>query len=233
MRVAVLSDIHLGRGDRTDRFGHRPEQFHRFLDFLEDRADEVVLLGDTVDSHHGRVPLAFFREIRIICDVHRGIADRLLGSRYRVISGNHDSCLRRLPGVREECSFDADGTRVVMLHGHQFDRLISASPALCALGNYLGGTAERYGLPGALTALDWIDDVANGVTVDRSLLYRRHAIRTAGERGADVIVLGHLHSQDQHEEDGITYLNTGACLEGRFEYVFIDTSNRVAEALTW
>ena len=31
MQLAVISDLHLGRGDRSDRFGHEDSEFLRFL----------------------------------------------------------------------------------------------------------------------------------------------------------------------------------------------------------
>ena len=233
MKICVISDLHLGRGDRTDRFGHEAAGFHTFLDHLESIADTVVLLGDILDTHHGRVPLAFFREVRIVCDVHRGVTDRLLGGRYRVVAGNHDSCLTQLPGVRDELEIGQGSHRLLFMHGHQFDRLISLSPTICALGNYLGGTAQRYGIDGALDFLDWIDDKANGITEDRGTLYRDHALRRARAGGFTGIVLGHTHRQDFHCAQGISYLNVGACLEGRFEYGFIDLESGVMEPRTW
>lgn len=234
MKLAICSDFHLGRKDRTDRFGHDEDRFHAYLDFLEASADEVVLLGDILDTHHGRIPLAFWREVRIISDCYSGLVDRLLGGRFRIVAGNHDACLTQLPGIKDEALFAADGQRILLIHGHQFDRLITTSPTLCALGNYLGGTAERYGVKGALALLDWIDDAANGgVNVDRNVLYRDKAVAYAQQRKVDTIVLGHTHQQDHHGARGVTYLNVGANLEGRFEYGFIDTSQGIVEARTW
>jgi predicted phosphodiesterase len=220
--------------DRTDRFGHDIRHFHAYLDHLEETSDEVVLLGDILDTHHGRIPLAFFREVRIISDLYAGLVDRLLGGNMRVVSGNHDSCLSELPGIEDEALFQVDGQQILMIHGHQFDRLIRTSPTLCAIGNYLGGAAERHGLKGALALLDWIDDAANGgVKVDRNILYREKAIELARERGIGTIVLGHTHQQDHHAAQGVTYLNVGANLGGRFEYGFIDTTTGTVEARKW
>ncbi len=234
MKFAVCSDFHLGRRDRTDRFGHDIAHFHSYLDHLETISDRVVLLGDILDTHHGRIPLAFFREVRIISDLYSGLVDRLLGGKMTVVSGNHDSCLSELPGISDEAVFEADGHSILMIHGHQFDRLIRTSPTLCAIGNYLGGAAERRGLKGALALLDWIDDAANGgIKVDRNILYRDKAISLARQRGIDTIVLGHTHQQDCHAAGGVTYLNVGANLAGRFEYGFIDTATGTFEARTW
>ncbi len=234
MRLAICSDFHLGRRDRTDRFGHDIPRFHAYLDFLEASADQVVLLGDILDTHHGRIPLAFFREVRIISGHYAGLVDRLLGGRFKVVAGNHDACLTQLPGITQEAIFEAHGRRLLLMHGHQFDRLIATSPTLCALGNYLGGAAERHGIKGALALLDWIDDAANGgVKIDRNALYREKAVALARERGVDTIVLGHTHQQDCHARQGITYLNVGANLDGRFEYGFVDMASGIVEARTW
>lgn len=233
MRLAILSDLHLGRGDSTDRFGHDVPRFHRFLDFLETQGDEVVLLGDVMDTHHGTVPFDFWREARAICATYAGLVDRLIGGRYRVVAGNHDDCLAGLPGVAEEHAVEADGHRVLLRHGHQFDRLIRTAPRVCAAGNWAAGRCAAVGLTGALRFLDWFDDFANGVTKDRGLIYREHAIAYGRDKGTDIVVLAHLHQQDLHREAGVTYLNVGACLQGRFEYGIVDTRTSLAEARQW
>ncbi len=233
MKIAVISDLHLGRGDRTDRFGHDPVVFHQFLDHLESVADELVLLGDIIDTHHGTVPFAFLRELRIVCGVYAGLTDRLLGGRYRIVSGNHDHCLADLPNVEEELLFSDRGVDLLMFHGHQYDRLVANAPYTCAAGNWLGGRAEARGVPGVLWFLDWFDDFANGITRDRTLVYRDNALASARERACNIILLGHTHQQDQLREGGIHYLNVGACLQGRFEYGLVDTGTGEATPLTW
>lgn len=233
MKIAVISDLHLGRGDRTDRFGHNPSAFHRFLDHLETIADELVLLGDIIDTHHGTIPFAFLEELRIACGVHAGLSDRLLGGRYTVVSGNHDHCLADFPDVREELLFSDRGQKICMFHGHQYDRLVANAPYTCAAGNWLGGRAEANGIPGVLWFLDWFDDFANGITRDRTLIYRDNALASARKRACNIIVLGHTHQQDDYREAGVQYLNVGACLQGRFEYGLIDTRTGEAGPHTW
>jgi len=46
MHVAVISDVHLGTGGRTDAFGHDDAEFLRFLRFLEHQFEHILLLGD-------------------------------------------------------------------------------------------------------------------------------------------------------------------------------------------
>ena len=45
MKLAVISDLHLGRGDGADQFGHQDADFLSFLDHLEDNFERVVLLS--------------------------------------------------------------------------------------------------------------------------------------------------------------------------------------------
>jgi len=233
VRLHVISDLHLGRGDRTDRFGHSVSRFHRFLDFLERGADTVVLLGDVLDTHHGLVPFDYFREVRKITGTYPGLVERLLSGKYPLVHGNHDDCLARLPGVKERIIYDADGQRVLLMHGHQFDRLIRLAPNTCAAFNWLAGRLEAAGMKGPLAMLDKIDDLANGLTRDRSEIYREQAVASARSAGATIIVMGHLHRQDLHRADGVTYVNTGSCLGGRFQYAAIDTASGTAEAKEW
>lgn len=54
MEIAIISDLHIGSGDQTDRFGHDDYEFLRFLDFLESNFSRIVLLGDVFETLTGR-----------------------------------------------------------------------------------------------------------------------------------------------------------------------------------
>ena len=45
MRIAAISDFHIGATALTDTFGHAEDAFLRWLDRLEARHDRIVLLG--------------------------------------------------------------------------------------------------------------------------------------------------------------------------------------------
>ena len=63
MKIAVISDLHLGRGDAADLFGHDDAEFLRFLDFLEGNFERIVLLGDIFETLTCPRPLAQRREL--------------------------------------------------------------------------------------------------------------------------------------------------------------------------
>jgi predicted phosphodiesterase len=234
MRICAISDLHIGTGDRTDRFGHAMPEFHRFLDDMERRSDRIVLVGDILDTHHGVVPFDFFGEVRRAAAAYPGLVDRLLSGAYHIVSGNHDECLETLPGAGSLKTIDADGTRVILLHGHQYDRLIRWAPHVCAVGNWAGGRFEAAGMPGALRFLDRFDDWANnGVQRSRTDIYRDRAVALGAEHRAAVVVMGHLHKQDLHRDRGVTYVNCGSCVQGRFEFALIDTATGGAEVGRW
>ena len=45
MKIAVISDIHLGRGDSADRKRGHDEELLRFLDHLEAHYEKIILLA--------------------------------------------------------------------------------------------------------------------------------------------------------------------------------------------
>ena len=56
MKIAVISDLHLGPADNTDLFGHDDAEFLRFLQFLESNFERIVLLGDIWETLSSKVP---------------------------------------------------------------------------------------------------------------------------------------------------------------------------------
>ena len=228
MRIAAISDIHLGSGGRTDRFGHSDAAFLRFLDHLEGRYDQVVLLGDIFDAHHGWIPLAHARELAEVRREHRDVAERLLSGRYPVVAGNHDDVLLELGLGMAEFVAEAGSHKALFLHGHQYDRLILASPRLCAVGNYLAGMADRFHMQWGLALADAIDDRANQGRESREERYRREARDLCRRRGVDVVIMGHTHQQDGQSGAGWAYVNTGTCIQGRFQGAAVDVSKGTA-----
>ena len=63
MRIAVISDLHIGTRAHSDTFQHDPTDFQRFLDVLERDHDHIVLLGDVYQCDHGWSPTNSRREL--------------------------------------------------------------------------------------------------------------------------------------------------------------------------
>ena len=58
MRIAVISDLHIGAED------FRPDGFGEFLDHLEREHDEIMLLGDVFECYFPRAALEGAGRIR-------------------------------------------------------------------------------------------------------------------------------------------------------------------------
>ncbi len=142
MKLAVISDLHLGSGDLADGFGHDDGEFLRFLTFLEGNFERVVLLGDIWETLQSRRWASARQELDLAKAAHPEIARRFEGPKYSYVHGNHD-IVAGLLGVPDELTFEADGVRLLFTHGHQNDDLIQRRQWLSELGVWLGGWIRR------------------------------------------------------------------------------------------
>jgi predicted phosphodiesterase len=82
--TAVISDLHLGTRTRTDLLD-RPEVRSRLMSELQ-RADEVVLLGDSIELRDR--PLA--EALAVAAPFFEELGEALAGRRVTLVPGNHD-----------------------------------------------------------------------------------------------------------------------------------------------
>src|SRR5262245_20088619 len=132
-RTVFISDIHLGFRGCSAAY---------LLDFLRSVETETLyLVGDIIDVWSLRK--SFFWP-QAHNDVIRTILGKAKhGTRVIYIPGNHDAMFRDYDGMvfgnveirREAIHETADGRRLLVLHGDEFDSVIKASPLLEALGN--------------------------------------------------------------------------------------------------
>jgi UDP-2,3-diacylglucosamine pyrophosphatase LpxH len=87
--AAVISDLHLGTRTRAELLS-RPEVRARLLEAL-DRADEVVLLGDSIELRDDALPTALERALPFFADLGEMLGERPL----TIVPGNHDHRLTR------------------------------------------------------------------------------------------------------------------------------------------
>src|SRR6267154_2176348 len=76
MKLAVISDLHLGAGDLADGFGHDDGEFLRFLSFLENNFERVILLGDIWETLQSRRLGSVREELTLARLAHPEIAQR-------------------------------------------------------------------------------------------------------------------------------------------------------------
>ncbi len=223
MLLAVISDLHLGSGGRTDSFGHDDSEFLRFLDFLERNFERIVLLGDIWETLTGALPGNPLTMLRGAQAVHGDIACRFERPRYSYVHGNHD-IVSAARGVPEELVVDADGVRLLFTHGHQNDPIVARARWLSELGVWVGGWLRRAGFGSLYQLAKKLDGARGGAAAGAATSgFQRWAIEAARLRGADVVVTGHTHVAARTEHADRLFMNSGSCSSGAISFLGIDT----------
>jgi len=224
-RTIWISDVHLGtKGCNADLL----------IDFLDTTDSETMyLVGDIIDGW--RLKKKFYWP-----SAHNDIVWRLLkrakrGTRIVYIPGNHDEMFRQFTGlnfggieIRRAAFHDtADGRRLMVLHGDEFDAVMLSHRWLAFVGdwayssvmklNHVVNTARKaLGKPYWSLSKAAKHKVKNAVEFISK--YEEIVARTAGERGVDGVVCGHIHTAEfrefRHQGRRVEYWNDGDWVEG-------------------
>ncbi|SNR60673.1 UDP-2,3-diacylglucosamine diphosphatase [Puniceibacterium sediminis] len=199
------------------------------LDFLShNRADTIYLIGDVVDAW--RLRRGWFWP-----QAHDDVVQDLLarahdGVRICYIPGNHDEVLRNYFGTHfggvevmdTAPHVTADGRRLLITHGDQFDSIVVNAKWLAHLGDrayefalwlntWLNRGRRLWG--GQYWSLsNWAkQQVKQAVSFISE--YEAVLADEARRKGFDGIVCGHIHSACIRQIDGLDYINTGDWVE--------------------
>lgn len=219
-RTLFLSDIHLGTaGCQADML----------IDFLREHdAETIYLVGDIVDGW--RLKRRWYWP-----QAHNDVVQKLLrkgrkGARIVYVPGNHDEFLRDYLGshfggveVRDAALHEtADGRRLLVIHGDQFDVVVRHARWLAHFGDWAYVSALnvntlvnrlRRGLGFPYWSLSkWAKlRVKNAVNFIGTF---EAALATEARRvGAHGVVCGHIHHAVIGEREGIQYINSGDWVE--------------------
>jgi len=237
VRSIFLSDIHLGT---------RGCQAERLLGFLREfESDHLFLVGDIIDFWAMGRSIQWSRPQNTL--VQKVLRRARHGDKVVFIPGNHDEALREYEGTTfgdilvafEWVHVTADGKRLLLIHGDEFDQVMRHHRWVAILGDVgynllvrfnawvswvrrtlrmrgywsLAGYAKRK----IKTAVNFINDFENSVI---------HSVR---DRGLDGVVCGHIHSAAIQNINGLLYINCGdwvdSCtaivehLDGRLELI--------------
>jgi len=219
-RTLFISDTHLGtRGCKAELLA----------DFLaHNDCDTLYLVGDIVDGW--RLRRSWFWN-----DTHSRVVNLILrkveeGTRVIYVPGNHDEVLRDYAGLilagvelrREAIHRTADGRDLLVLHGDQFDGIVTYAKWLALLGDHaytvalalneiLNSTRRRLGMPywslSAYLKLK-VKNAAKFITNFEAAI-----VREAKRRGVEGVVCGHIHHAQIRSMEGILYCNDGDWVE--------------------
>jgi UDP-2,3-diacylglucosamine pyrophosphatase LpxH len=220
VRSVFISDVHLGFKGCSAEY---------LLDFLKAVDTEYLyLVGDIIDVWSLKRtfywPQSHNNVLRLI------LSKAKRGTKVIYVPGNHDEVFRGYVGhefgnlsiQREAVHTTADGKRLLVLHGDEYDSVIKCAPWLGHLGNH------AYSLILGLNRhLNWLRKKL-GFNYWSLASYLKHKAKTAvmyidrfeetlafhaKRNQADGVVCGHIHRARIAEVEGVQYLNCGDWVE--------------------
>jgi UDP-2,3-diacylglucosamine pyrophosphatase LpxH len=219
-RTIFISDLHLGtRGCKAELLA----------DFLgRNTCQTLYLVGDIIDGW--QLKRRWFwndAHSRVVHEILRKVDD---GTRVVFIPGNHDEFLRSYCGrsyagievQREAIHQTADGRRLLVTHGDQFDGVINFARWLAHLGSWayeralqlnelLHRVRHLLGFPyWSLSA--WLKHAVKDA-VEYVCRFEDAVAQVAELRGLDGVVCGHIHQAQIRQIGGVLYLNDGDWVE--------------------
>jgi UDP-2,3-diacylglucosamine pyrophosphatase LpxH len=220
LRTVWISDVHLGtRACKADYL----------LDFLaHTEAERLYLVGDMIDFWNLRNgwywPASHNRVVQAIMD------KAARGTEVIYVPGNHDELFRDYAGavfggVRVERSAiheTADGRRLLVLHGDEFDQIVQCSPWLAHLGSWIYDFllyANRWvnlfrrtlGFPYWSLAAYLKHKVKNAVNYISN--FEQALAHEARRYRVDGVVCGHIHKAAIEKVGEVLYCNDGDWVE--------------------
>lgn len=220
VRAVFISDIHLGT---------KGCQATVLLDFLKySHAETYYLVGDIVDGWRLKRSWYWPR-------AHNDVVQKILrkarkGSRIIYVPGNHDEFLRAHHGLsfgdieikKDPIHTTADGKKLLVIHGDQYDSVMLYSKWLAFLGDYAYEMLLNINRP-IHTVRNWLGlphwslsayikhKVKN--TVSYISCFEEVVANDARDKNVDGVVCGHIHHAEIRDINGLLYCNDGDWVE--------------------
>ncbi|NHN37808.1 UDP-2,3-diacylglucosamine diphosphatase [Pseudomaricurvus alcaniphilus] len=215
-RTLWISDVHLGTKDcKADLLN----------DFLkQNRAEKIYLVGDIVDGWNMKTGVYWRRDFNRV--LRRLLTLSKRGVQIDYITGNHDEFLRRFANNRFDnihllnraLHTTADGRRLLVIHGDQFDGLTRChqwlkffgdrgNALLMLLNRAYNALRAKYGY-GYWSLAGYIKThIPRAKTYIQD--YEESVAKAAQKQGFDGVVCGHIHHPASKRIGGVDYYNTG------------------------
>lgn len=225
MHIAVISDLHLGQGDRADRFEHDDAEFLQFLNHLERNFERIVLLGDIFETLTCPRPAQQVKALHDARAAHPEIVDRFDRPMYRYVHGNHDLVAAHVLDAPGAIHLQVDGQRILFTHGHGHDWIINHARWVSEWAVWSVGWMMRMGLKPLAQAFETLDRMLSDISAEPDECgFQRWAVNLAQRTESDIIVTGHTHVGVRAEHGDRLFLNSGTCARGGFSFLTMDTA---------
>ena len=220
IRSVFISDVHLGfKGCSAELL----------LDFLHHvDMDHLFLVGDIIDVWSMQKTMYWPQSHNNVLRTILGKAKR--GTKVIFVPGNHDEVFRDFDGAvfgnleihREYIHTAADGRRMLVLHGDEFDSVVKFSPWLAKLGSNIydvllaanpciNWARRKFNLPHWSLSAYLKNKAKKAVQYIGS--FEDAVAQAAAKRGVDTVVCGHIHRAEMRNINGVLYCNDGDWVE--------------------
>jgi UDP-2,3-diacylglucosamine pyrophosphatase LpxH len=204
--AVILSDIHLGSDNC------QAKNLCRMLERIADRevvTERLILNGDVFDSiDFRRLSKNHWKVLSLI----RKLSDQV---EITWLCGNHDGeaeIISHLLGVTvtDDYVLESGGRRILILHGHIFDRFLDDHPVLTWLADCV------------YFFLQWVDKshrIARLVKHGSKTFLRcaqkieDEAVQLAQRKHCSAVCCGHTHAAIAHTDQPVAYFNSGCWTE--------------------
>ncbi|GHD55176.1 UDP-2,3-diacylglucosamine hydrolase [Thalassobaculum fulvum] len=237
-RSIWISDVHLGT---------RGCQAEQLLDFLKHTESEhLYLVGDIIDLWRMRRSWAWRQ-------AHNDVIQKLLrkarkGTKVMFIPGNHDEMFREFLNADfgqieirpEHVHVTRKGERFLVIHGDEFDAVVTYAKWLAVLGDWSYNTLlsintvfndvrRRLGYPyWSLSA--YLKQKAKRA-VEFIGRFEQALATEAARRGVDGVICGHIHKAEMRRIGEVLYCNDGDWVESCT--ALVEHMNGELEILHW
>jgi len=219
-RTLIISDIHLG-SDACEA-----KSLNTFLRNAHERYDRLILNGDVFES----------MDFRRLKKQHWKVLSKLrrLSDQIEVVwvCGNHDGpadIISHLLGltVVNDYEFTTGALRILVTHGHIFDKFLDDHPFLTWLGDMIYNFLQKIDQSHYVARMAKHSSKHYLRCLD---IVRDGAIALAEERGCRAVCCGHTHHARADQTGPIHYYNSGCWTERPPTYLHIE--NGVVEVRT-
>jgi UDP-2,3-diacylglucosamine pyrophosphatase LpxH len=220
VRAIWISDVHLGT---------KHAQVRPLLDFLRDHESAYIyIVGDFIDGWMLRRNWHWEDSYNVL--IQKLLRKQRKKTRVIYITGNHDEFLEEFRGfgfgsvklMERTTHTTADGRRILVIHGHQFDGLTHFNRLLDRVGTVaynrildlnliLNRIRRRLGF-GYWSFASYVKYAAKRA-VKHVSDYENALIQYARKNRMDGVICGHIHRAEISQMGPVLYMNCGDWVE--------------------
>jgi predicted phosphodiesterase len=228
MNLLIISDLHIGTGDRFGTFGWDSDKFIDTIEKIKStfKIDKTILNGDIYELYKYK--------IKDIIEKQKKLVEYLGRDEFIYIRGNHD--LVNDFGLDKYILKNSAGKTIYFEHGHNAD-FLNGTSAGRIISRIFFKFLKKIILSGFFNKL-YIklvehDEELHSVRKYNTYSYLKYALRLL--KHYDVVILGHTHKVETHKTYYLNqkkkYLNSGSCCLGRFQGIILNTESLKYETI--